>query len=531
MKITRFLVAVVLTLLLSAVNAAERPPNVLFIMADDLGFSDIGCYGGEIETPVLDSLADGGLRYTQFYNCARCWPTRAALMSGYYPQQVGRDSAPGIRRASRPAWAQLLPQYLKAAGYRSYHSGKWHIDSTAMNTGFDHSYDLPDQNRFHSPRQHTEDGKRLPPVERGTGYYATTEIADRMIKYLKEHQTDHADKPFFGYLAFISPHFPLHALPEDIERVGDRYAPGWDVMREGRWERIQELGIASGKLSEVERDVGPPANRPESYEILGDVEVRLPLPWDSLTPEQQKFQATKMALHAAMVERTDIEIGRVLDQLRAMDAFDDTLVVFLSDNGASAEIIVRGDGHDPNAAPGSADSYLCLGPGWSTVANTPFRRHKTWTHEGGSHTPFIAHWPKGIAARGELRRDPGHAIDLVPTVLDLVGVSGPDNPPMPLPGQSLTATFAKDTGWQRALWFYHQGSSALRVGDWKAVMAKGEKWELFNLANDCAETNNLAASNPEKLKEITEQWESFRADIEKIAPKAQPKTKRKAKKK
>ncbi len=184
------------------------------------------------------------------------------------------------------------------------------------------------------------------------------------------------------------------------------------------------MGIANGQLSKVERQVGPPYHFPEALEILGDGEVNRPVPWDSLTPEQKQFQQDKMTIHAAMIERMDIEIGRILEQLRVMEAYKNTLIVFLSDNGASAEIMVLGDGHDTEAAPGSADSYLCLGPGWSNASNTPFRRHKTWVHEGGICTPFIVHWPNGIAARGELRHDHGHVIDLVPTILELAG----DNP-------------------------------------------------------------------------------------------------------
>ncbi len=195
-------------------------------------------------------------------------------------------------------------------------------------------------------------------------------------------------QPFFLYLAFNSPHFPLHAPPEDIARYRGRYQEGWETVRADRWKRIQELGLVHGRLSDVERDVGPPYHFPDALKTLGPAEVNRPVPWTSLTDEQHAFQATKMSIHAAMVNRMDREIGRVLDQLRAMGAFEDTLIVFLSDNGASAEIMVRDDGHDPSASPGSADTHLCLGPGWSTVANTPFRRHKTWVHEGGIATPL-----------------------------------------------------------------------------------------------------------------------------------------------
>ncbi len=503
-------------------KAAQTRPNVLFILADDLGFSDLGCYGGEIQTPVLDGLAGRGLRYSQFYNTGRCWPSRTALLTGYYPQQIGRDAAPGIKGGNsgkRPPWAPLLPGYLKKAGYRCYHSGKWHIDGSAIKGGFDHSYCLNDHDRFHSPKRHTEDDQQLAPVERGTGHYCTSDIASRAIKYLKEHETEHKEKPFFAFVAFTSPHFPLHALPQDIARIGDRYAPGWDAIRQRRWERIQALGLVKGRLSEVERDLGPPAYRPESYEILGENEVLRPVPWDSLTAAQKEFQQTKMTLHAAMVERMDRDIGRVLDQVRSMGAFEDTLIMFMSDNGTSAEILVRGDGHDHEAAPGSAGSYLCLGPGWSTSCNTPFRKHKTWVHEGGTHTPFIVHWPMGIRARGELRHDPGHIIDLFPTVMKVTGAGAPDPAPVPLPGRSLAPTFAADTHWPRELWWHHAGHSAMRVDDWKITAVKDGKWELFDLAVDPTESKDLAAARPEKLRSLEAAWDAMLAEFKKVTPK------------
>lgn len=495
--------------MLSAADASQ--PNVVVILADDLGYSDLGCYGGEIRTPNLDQLAAGGLRYTQFYNTARCWPSRAALMTGYYAQQVRRDSLPGLKRGDRPEWAPLLPALLRPLGYRSYHSGKWHLDGLALPNGFDHSYDLRDQGRFFSPQKHAEDDVLLPPVGRDEGYYATTAIADHAIRCLEEHASDYADQPFFHYVAFTSPHFPLHALPEDIDRYRDTYTIGWDEVRARRWQRIQELGLVDAELSDVERDVGPPYHFPEALEQLGPGEVNRPLPWDSLTDEQREFQATKMAIHAAMVDRMDQEVGRLLDQLRAMNVLDDTLILFLSDNGASAEIMVRHDGHDPQASPGSAATHLCLGPGWSTVANTPFRRHKTWVHEGGIATPLIAHWPNGIAAQGDLRRSPGHIIDVVPTVLELAGADIPQldaasGGPV-RPGVSLTPTFASPGAQvERELWWSHEGNHAVRMGDWKLVAAKDRPWELFNLARDRTESDNLAAEEPDRVRELEQRW-------------------------
>ncbi len=521
-KVSLIIAAFALSLLLVTCQSEETgPPNILILFADDLGFSDPGCYGGEILTPSLDQLAAEGLRFTQFYNTARCWPSRAALLTGYYPHQTGRDNAPGIKGGSqmeRTAWAQVAPRYLADAGYRSYHSGKWHVDGMPVENGFERSYWLPDHNRFFSPQRHYLNDTLLDAVPRGTDYYSTTEIASRAITQLKDHNEKHKEQPFFSYVAFTTPHFPLHAPAEDIARVGDRYAPGWDKMREERWKRIQELGIISGQLSPVEAEVGPPYHFPESLEILGENEVNRPLPWDALTHEQQDFQERKMRIHAAMVERLDAEIGRIVEQLREMDAYENTIILFLSDNGSSAEIMVRGDGHDSQAEPGSADSYLCLGPGWSTMCNTPFRMHKIWVHEGGACTPLIVHWPQGIHGRGELRHDPGHVIDLLPTLLDLAGLDVTDELEVPFPGKSLVPTFAGDTGWERELWWYHEGNRALRYGDWKIVAARDKPWELFDLAADRTESHNLAGEQPGRLTDMEARWESILDDIREVAP-------------
>lgn len=513
-------------------TSATEKPNFLIILADDLGFSDLACYGGEIKTPVLDTLCQNGLQYTQFYNTARCWPTRSAIMTGYYPQQIGRDSVMDISGGGggkRPQWAPLFSTHLKAAGYRTYHSGKWHIDGEPLQNGFDRSYHLKDQHRFFDPTMHYEDDKKLPRPKREDGFYGTVEVSNRMISYLKSHQIEQSKKPFFAYLAFAAPHFPLHALPEDIAKVGDRYKLGWDIIRQQRWQKMQELGIISGKISAVEREVGPPYVFKDAYEKLGPGEVIRPLAWNSLTDIQKKFQQNKMTIHAAMVERMDYEIGRVIKQLKDMKAFENTVILFLSDNGASAEIMVRGDGHDPKAAPGSADSHLCLGPGWSNVCNTPFRRHKTWVHEGGSSTPFILHWPAGIKAKGEQRRQSAHVIDIAPTLLDIAVVSETASKPVKFPGESLKSTFTDNTEKPRTLWWAHEGHQAIRIGDWKLVLAKGQKWELFNLKEDRTETSDLASSHPEKVKEMEKQWLHMVKSFKEFAPKVTKKRKRKKK--
>jgi arylsulfatase len=503
-------------LVAQAAPAQAAKPNIVILFADDLGFSDLGCYGSEIATPNLDSLAKNGLRFTQFYNTARCWPSRGALLSGYYAQQIHRDALPGLGgggQGIRQDWARLLPDYLKPAGYRSYHSGKWHIDGKVLASGFDRSLDLRNQgNYFSSAGNLIDDIPTLPPAGE-TGYYATTATADHAIAHLKDHAANYADKPFFQYVAFIAPHFPLHALPADIAKYQNTYQTGWEALRSSRFARQKELGLTATTLSAVEPELGPPYAFPAAMEKLGPGEVNRPLPWADLTAEQRKFQAAKMAIHAAMIDRMDVEIGRIIAQLKAMNAFDNTLILFASDNGASAEIMVRDGGHDRQAAPGSAASYLCLGPGFSNACNTPHRRHKTWVHEGGISSPLIAHWPNGIAAKNQLRHTPAHVIDIVPTALELAGVTKPTTwngqAIPPAPGKSLVPALAKDETITRdSLWWLHEGHRAIRVGDWKLVAANKEPWELYDLKTDRAEQHNLASKQPEKVIELAQLWQA-----------------------
>ncbi len=528
------LALLVVTALAYPIRAAEpsaKKPNILIILADDMGFSDAGCYGGEIATPNLDALATNGLRFTQFYNTARCWPTRAALLTGYYAQQVRRDTIPGVTSGGqgiRPAWARLLPERLKSLGYRCYHSGKWHVDGQPLRNGFDRSYSLNDHDRHFTPRRHTEDDKPLPPVDAKAGYYSSTAIADHAVKCLKGHAENYADRPFFEFLAFTAPHFPLQAPAEDIARYRRTYLAGWDALRGQRWKRLRERHIGGDGLAPVERDVGPPYAFPDALKKLGANEVNRPLPWKDLSAGQREFQARKMAIHAAMVDRMDREIGRVLAQLRAMGALDNTLLFFLSDNGASAEIMVRGDGHDPNAECGSGATFLSIGPGWSSLCNTPFRRHKTWVHEGGISTPLIVHWPRGIAARNELRRTPGHVIDLVPTILEVAGGERSEprggRPVPPAPGKSLVPLFAKDgTVTHDSLWWLHEGNRALRAGNWKIVAAgEGSPWELYDLSTDRSETKDLAADRPDKVRPLAASWTRQFEDYAVLAAKDAP---------
>jgi arylsulfatase A-like enzyme len=481
-----------LLLVLSVITAAAADkPNVMILFADDLGFADLGCYGGETQTPNLDSLAANGLRFTNGYNTARCWPSRASILSGYYPQQIRRDAIPGVNPSNggqRPSWAKLLPAAIAAPGYRSYHSGKWHVDGTPLGDGFAHSYQLDDHDRNFNPKRHTEDGVALPQPNPDGSYLTTTAIAEHAIKCLKDHAANHAAKPFFSYVAFTCPHFPLQAHAADVAKYKDAFSKGWDHHRSARHERLKKMGLVTCGLSE--RTEGVPA-------------------WESLSPAQQTEWATRMSIHAAMIDRMDQEIGRILDQLKAMKVMDSTLIVFVSDNGASHERLVRGDGHTDGAPPGAFNTFQCLETGWANVANAPFRYSKMHVHEGGISTPWIMHWPQGIAAKNELRHTPVHLIDLPVTIAALAGGEWP-NSPVKRPGLDITPLFKADANLNREpMWWSHQGNRALRVGTMKLV-SKGEKgpWELYDLATDRAEQVNLSAKMPAKVKAMQAQWEA-----------------------
>ncbi len=483
-----------------AAEAKEKAPrpNVLLIMVDDMGFSDLGCYGGEIDTPNLDALAADGLRFTQFYNTGRCWPTRASLVTGLYPHEAGNamrygDSAPPAYRGTNKAVAPMVSELLHDAGYRTYHVGKWHLDKPKepetwpLGRGYDRSYAIRQQDNFFNPKiMYDEHFVVKRPGDQGN-YYVTTALTERTVHYLDEHQTYHKGEPFFIYLAHTAPHFPLHALAEDVARFRGRYKEGWDAVRQKRRKRMKEMGIIDCDLSERDPDAAA---------------------WDSLSEEEKDMWDGRMAVHAAMIYRVDVGVGQIVKKLEQMGALEDTLILFLSDNGASAEYIVRGDGHDPNAPLGSGDTYRCLEVGWANAANTPFRMHKIWVHEGGISTPLIAHWPKGVKARGELTPQPGHVIDVVPTLLDLAGVEEPEK----MSGLSLAPIFKGETrkGHEQIYW-EHQGNRAIRQGDWKLVSQHetGDQWELYNLDGDRSEMHDLVDQYPEKVKELNRLWQDW----------------------
>ena len=513
----------------SGCNSRPERPNIVFILADDMGHSDPGCYGAEIlETPNIDALAASGLRFTNFYNTGRCWPTRTSLLSGFYPHQVLSDPMSGVDYSVGsvlPVTDTWLPSILKEHGYSTYHSGKWHIlrrvpENTQLShaeVGFDRSYRTED-GRHLRPRHLWEDGVEIPLPEEGSGYEASVAIVDHAIKYLEEHKRERGDEPFFEYIAFIAPHFPLQALQEDIDRYRGKFLVGWDVIREQRSENRIELGFDMHEVNPLEPERFAPWNlSPE--ELVAQIdpnETGRAVPWNELTKEQQEFQATKMAIHAAMVTRMDHEIGRYVEALKELGYFDNTIIFFCSDNGASTEIMNRADKHTIDALAGSADTYLCLGPGWSSAANTPFRLHKTWVHEGGIATPLVVHWPRGIKDKNAFRNMPSHIIDIAPTMLELAGADPAQlNARAEAPGISLLPFFSQDIRTERdPLFFHHENKKALRHGHWKiTTIEDGGAWELYDLSVDRGETNDLADQNPEKLQELVQLWEAQRNSI------------------
>ncbi|PAW74881.1 MAG: sulfatase [Pedosphaera sp. Tous-C6FEB] len=507
--------------------AAAPRPNILLILADDLGFSDLGCYGSRIATPNLDRLAAGGLRGTQFYNAARCCPTRAALLTGLYPHQAGVGHMLGnLRPPSYTAGlgenTATIAELLRDAGYRTYHVGKWHVGGLGggakakadprnhpMNRGFDHAYGGGGGGNYFAFSGLYLDRE---PVAPGTNFYATDAFTDYAVKFLAAHGRDAKEQPFFLHLCYTAPHFPLHAKPADIAKYRGQFAHGWDVERERRFAKQKELGL-------FPRAAQLPPRAPEAK------------PWAALTEAERADWDLRMAIYAAMIDCMDQGIGRVLDAVKQLGAEQNTLVVFLSDNGASAEFLDSwpnpGRGHKPGSEAGTRDSHKCLEVGWANAANTPFREHKMWNHEGGISTPFIASWPAGRVGRapadavrshrpttaGALCDEPGHVIDLLPTFLELAGATYPEkwkgHALTPLPGKSLVPALQGRSLGTRTLAWEHEGNRAVRVGDWKLVASFRSPWELYDLSGDRAELKNLAAQQPAKVKELAAAWQAW----------------------
>jgi arylsulfatase A-like enzyme len=516
----RHLIRFALLALALAPTWAQPRPNVVLILADDLGYSDLGCYGSEIETPNLDRLAAGGLRFTQFYNAARCCPTRAALLTGLYPHQAGVGHMTQDWSRFGAAYAGGLneqsvtvAELLGAAGYRSYLVGKWHVANTRdpqgknfpLNRGFDRFYGTFGGGHFFRP-DNLFDGRDA--VKPEGDYYFTDAVTENAVRLLDEHGREQKDKPFFLHVCYTAPHFPLHARPEEIAKYRDRYRDGWDALRERRYARQQELGVIDPRWKLSPRD---PVARP----------------WAEA--EGKEEWALRMAVHAAMVDRMDQGVGRILEAVRRTGAGQNTLVLFLSDNGASAEFIDTwpnpARGHKPGTEAGTPDSYRTLEIGWANAANTPWRENKMWIHEGGISTPLIAHWPAGIkparGARGRLTREVGHVIDFMPTLLELAGVVYPrtfkGRALTPPAGRSLAPVFRGGRLGARTLAWEHEGNRGVRAGDLKLVASYGGAWELYDLAADRTETHNLAARRPREVREMAARWQQW-ADSVGVVP-------------
>ena len=487
-------------------SGTQETPNIVIILADDLGYSDIGAYGGEIQTPALDALALGGVRFQRFYNGGRCCPTRASLLTGRYPHAVGmgamvsgRNSLPqpGPYQGYLSEEAPTIAEMLREAGYSTYMSGKWHVgekpEHWPRQRGFDRYYGLisgassyyeiiRDQPRIRE--MVLDDTPWSPPAE---GFYMTDAFTDQAITFLEEHP---AENPFFLYLAYTAPHWPLHALPEDIDRYRDRYVEGWDVLRDERYASQMAMGLIDSTWNM------PP--RPE----------HLPA-WED-EPAKEDW-AHRMAVYAAMVDRMDQGIGRVVDQLQTMGVLDNTLVLFLSDNGGCAESVAGRNLHDSTSVIGARGSYVAYQEAWANASNTPFRLYKQWMHEGGIATPLIAHWPDGIAAPGRITASTGHVIDLMATIGAITR-----SPAQNTDGQSLVPVFysAIDATWDRTLFWEHIGHRAVREGRWKLVYDRRlGQWELYDLQVDPTELTDLSGSHPLIAERLSARWQTWADSI------------------
>jgi len=513
-------------LLLGGTSAAERP-NIVLILADDLGYSDIGCFGSEIETPHLDRLAAKGLRFTHFYNTGRCCPSRASVLTGLYPHQadighMAGDLAVEGYRDRLSFEAVTLAEVLREAGYHTLMTGKWHLgwrdDGAPTARGFEHFYGTRGYiDSYFTIVPRTEiylgDERVLPVTEEPVNHlhperewYTTDVFTDYALHFIDEVR-EQDDNPFFLYLAYNAPHFPLHAKPEDVEKYRGRYREGWQHFREQRYERLVELGILEDDWPLAPLDVPP---------------------WNSLTDAQREDLEFKMALFAAIIDRLDQNIGRFVEHLEQMGELENTLLVFVSDNGGTREtglFGIKGKRHtvanyETWARNGGWSSSY--GRGWANLSNTPFRRYKRETHEGGISAPFLAHWPDGIASNGELRHQVAHLIDLMPTFVEVAGAEYPDefrgNPIQPMEGRSLVPTFAAATGEPRTLFWEHEGNRAIRVGDWKLVGLRGRPWELYHLGRDRTELRNLAGAHPERFTDLRAQWERWSERVQVLSP-------------
>jgi arylsulfatase A-like enzyme len=496
-------------------------PNVLLILADDLGYSDLGCMGGEISTPNLDALAKEGLCFTQFYNSARCCPSRAALLTGLHPHQAGFPDMAGVL----PRHAVTLPEVLKPAGYNTYMVGKWHLSerSTPVMRGFDEFYGM--LGGFNSYWQENPFYTRLPADHPKREYkpgefYSTNAFGDYALDFID--QGHHAGGPWFLYLAFNAVHFPLHAPEETIGKYEKMYlTKGWDTIREERLARQKKLGIVPRNLALTPRSVVP---RNWINAQTGWADKQNPA-WDSLPADRRADLARRMAVYAAAAEVMDRNIGRVMTRLKETGQWNNTLILFLSDNGACAEWDPYGfdkldspqnilhTGADLKQV-GGPQSYISYGSGWANASNTPWRLYKHYAQEGGIRTPLIVHWPAGLKTRpGALSRQPGYITDFMPTLLELCGAHYPEERDgrkiLPYEGVSLAPMLRGESLPPRVLCVEHEGNRMVREGPWKLVALAGQPWELYDLASDPAEMHDLAARNPARVKKLDAEWEAW----------------------
>ncbi|MDY0168647.1 MAG: arylsulfatase [Thermoguttaceae bacterium] len=508
--------------MLTATEAVAAPrPNVILIMADDMGYSDLGCYGGEIETPHLDALAEGGARFTQFYNAARCCPTRAALLTGLYPHQagighmVGDDGIPSYQGYLSDRCVTLA-QVLRAAGYATLMTGKWHVGSAPgrwpLDRGFDRYWGTPSGGGVYFKealqiRTNVFFVHGAEQVEAPDDMYVTDTFTDWALAFIEE-AAKKQDKPFFLYLAHIAPHWPLQAKPDDIAKYAGRYGVGWDTVRERRFARQKEMGL-------MPPDAVVSPRHPQAK------------PWHEMSEPQRRELAHRMAVYAAQIDSIDQNVGRLVAKLKELGRFDNTLILFLSDNGCSAEGGPGGFSRGKPGAPiGTGLSYASAGLEWANASDTPFRKFKMDVHEGGIATPLIAHWPAGMkeagsgdTSAGRLVHEPGHVIDLMPTLAELAGAVYPEGiggkTILPPEGRSLAALITGEADrlpkaeTPRPLFWEHQGNKAVRLGDWKAVAEARGEWELYDLEADRTEMHDLAKQRPEKLRELVATWEAW----------------------
>jgi arylsulfatase A-like enzyme len=509
-----------------------RQPNIVLILNDDMGYSDIGCYGGEVQTPNLDRLAANGIRFSQFYNTARCSPSRASLLTGLHPHQTSvgvltYDMGPEGYAGNLNQRCVTIAEALGPAGYRSYLSGKWHIssnlkqptDSWPMQRGFDRFYGtIIGAGSFYDPNTLTRGNENIEHEAREPGFFYTDAISDNAAAFIRDHAKEHGDQPFFEYVAYTAPHWPLHAHDEDIAKYHGRFDKGWDKLREERLERLVASGILEDSWPLSGRDPTQP-------------------PWTRA--EHKEWLLRCMEVYAAQIDRMDQGIGRILQALEDTGQLDDTLVIFMADNGACAEDIPEGVsvdelvnrlmlarshtrsgepvqfGNNPARMPGPENTYQSYGTAWANLSNTPFRFYKHWIHEGGIATPLIFHWPAGIAARNEVRHSPGYLPDIMATLLDVTGTPYPETFPgrdlAPLEGHSLRSAFAGEQASRPPMFWEHEGNAAVRTGKWKLVRDYPKPWELYDMQADRTELNDLAARHPDRVREMAAQYEAWAA--------------------